>query len=108
MSIAIVDDPLGRRHLLEAQEDWRLMEIIRDWGIPIGCECGGGASSPMSDPRAPVQSPLDGAGGLRAAAALGAAAEAALNLRAGSHLRREGRHAPRHLKARCRSRRSCE
>jgi ferredoxin, 2Fe-2S len=44
MSVAIVIDPNGRRHILEAAEGWRLMEIIRDWGIPIGCECGGAAS----------------------------------------------------------------
>ncbi len=41
MSIVIVTDPNGEKHVLEALEGFRLMEIIRDWGIPIGCECGG-------------------------------------------------------------------
>ena len=31
-------------HVLEALEGWRLMEIVRDWGLPIGCECGGACS----------------------------------------------------------------
>ena len=44
MSMAVVIDGSGIRHRLEAVEGWRLMEIIRDWGIPIGCECGGAAS----------------------------------------------------------------
>lgn len=47
MSVAVVIDAMGRRHLLEAAEGWRLMEIIRDWGVPIGCECGGAASCGM-------------------------------------------------------------
>ena len=44
MSVAVIIDSKGQRHVLEAVEGWRLMEIIRDWGIPIGCECGGAAS----------------------------------------------------------------
>jgi 2Fe-2S ferredoxin len=36
-----VTDRLGRRHELEAQEGWRVMEVIRDWGLPIKAECGG-------------------------------------------------------------------
>lgn len=47
MGCAIVVDPQGRRHVLEGAEGWRLMEIIRDWGLPIGCECGGAASCGM-------------------------------------------------------------
>ena len=47
MSVAIVIDQQGRRHVLEAEDGWRLMEIIRDWGLPIGCECGGAASCGM-------------------------------------------------------------
>jgi 2Fe-2S ferredoxin len=47
MTTAIVIDSRGERHALEALEGWRLMEIIRDWGIPIGCECGGAASCGM-------------------------------------------------------------
>jgi ferredoxin, 2Fe-2S len=37
----IVTDCEGREHVLEALEDWRVMEVIRDWGIPIKAECGG-------------------------------------------------------------------
>lgn len=40
----MVIDRDDRRHVLEGAEGWRLMEIIRDWGLPIGCECGGAAS----------------------------------------------------------------
>lgn len=37
----IVTDRDGREHVLEALEGWRVMEVIRDWGIPIKAECGG-------------------------------------------------------------------
>ncbi len=37
----IVTDCEGRDHVLEALEGWRVMEVIRDWGIPIKAECGG-------------------------------------------------------------------
>jgi 2Fe-2S ferredoxin len=47
MSAAVIVDADGRRHVLEGADGWRLMEIIRDWGIPIGCECGGAASCGM-------------------------------------------------------------
>jgi 2Fe-2S ferredoxin len=33
--------PDGETHRLEALEGWRVMEVIRDWGIPIKAECGG-------------------------------------------------------------------
>lgn len=36
-----VTDRQGERHKLEALEGWRIMEIIRDWGLPIKAECGG-------------------------------------------------------------------
>ena len=36
-----VTDHLGVEHRLEALEGWRVMEIIRDWGIAIKAECGG-------------------------------------------------------------------
>lgn len=36
-----VTDRLGRRHALEALAGWRVMEVIRDWGLPIKAECGG-------------------------------------------------------------------
>jgi hypothetical protein len=44
MSVVFVYDRQGRRHAFEAEEGSRLMEIISDWGVPIGCECGGAAS----------------------------------------------------------------
>src|SRR6478735_2788348 len=33
--------PDGTVHRLEALEGWRVMEVIRDWGVPIKAECGG-------------------------------------------------------------------
>ena len=33
--------PDGITHRLEALEGWRVMEVIRDWGLPIKAECGG-------------------------------------------------------------------
>lgn len=36
-----VTDPAGKRHELDAIEGWRVMEIIRDHGLPIKAECGG-------------------------------------------------------------------
>lgn len=33
--------PDGSAHRLEAMEGWRVMEVIRDWGLPIKAECGG-------------------------------------------------------------------
>ncbi|MCA0425020.1 MAG: 2Fe-2S iron-sulfur cluster binding domain-containing protein [Proteobacteria bacterium] len=44
MSTVTVTDAKGQRHELEAAEGWRLMEIIRDYGVEIGSECGGAAS----------------------------------------------------------------
>ena len=40
----LVTDQNGTEHNLEAIEGWRLMEIIRDHGLPIKAECGGCAS----------------------------------------------------------------
>jgi 2Fe-2S ferredoxin len=40
MRIFVVDHD-GKEHALEALEGWRVMEIIRDWGVPIKAECGG-------------------------------------------------------------------
>jgi 2Fe-2S ferredoxin len=37
----IVTDQQGQKHVLEALEGWRIMEIIRDYGLPIKAECGG-------------------------------------------------------------------
>ena len=36
-----VTDQNGKRHRLEALEGFRVMEIIRDWGLDINAECGG-------------------------------------------------------------------
>ena len=36
-----VTDQSGERHTLEALEGFRVMEIIRDWGLDIKAECGG-------------------------------------------------------------------
>jgi 2Fe-2S ferredoxin len=37
----IVTDRDGKRHKLEALPGFRVMEIIRDWGLDIKAECGG-------------------------------------------------------------------
>lgn len=42
MKIYVIDQA-GREHALEALEGWRVMEVIRDWGLPIKAECGGAA-----------------------------------------------------------------
>ncbi|WP_246206453.1 2Fe-2S iron-sulfur cluster-binding protein [Propylenella binzhouense] len=31
----------GREHRLPAVEGWRVMEVIREWGLDIKAECGG-------------------------------------------------------------------
>ncbi|NCO04010.1 MAG: 2Fe-2S iron-sulfur cluster binding domain-containing protein [Alphaproteobacteria bacterium] len=36
-----VTDPDGIEHELEALEGWRVMEIIKDYGLPLKAECGG-------------------------------------------------------------------
>ena len=36
-----VTDQHGKRHTLEALEGFRVMEVIRDWGLDIKAECGG-------------------------------------------------------------------
>ena len=36
-----VTDHAGTEHELEALPGWRVMEIIRDWDLPIKAECGG-------------------------------------------------------------------
>ena len=40
MFLHIIDHS-GTEHRLEALEGWRVMEIIRDWGVGIRAECGG-------------------------------------------------------------------
>lgn len=37
----IVTDQNGKEHKLDAVEGWRVMEIIREHGLPIKGECGG-------------------------------------------------------------------
>lgn len=39
-----VTDFNGTRHELPALEGWRVMEIIRDHGLPMKAECGGACS----------------------------------------------------------------
>ena len=41
MGVIHVIDREGNRHTLEALEGWRVMEIIRDWGLPMEGLCGG-------------------------------------------------------------------
>ena len=36
-----VTDHEGKHHALDALPGWRVMEIIRDWNLPIKAECGG-------------------------------------------------------------------
>jgi ferredoxin, 2Fe-2S len=36
-----VTDQQGNTQTLEGLEGWRLMEVIRDYGMPIKAECGG-------------------------------------------------------------------
>jgi len=40
----IVTDQAGEVHELEGLEGWRVMEVIRDWGLNIKAECGGALS----------------------------------------------------------------
>ena len=39
-----VTDQAGDTHELEGLEGWRVMEVIRDWGLNIKAECGGALS----------------------------------------------------------------
>jgi 2Fe-2S ferredoxin len=40
MKLKVVDGA-GSHHELDALPGWRVMEIIRDWDLPIKAECGG-------------------------------------------------------------------
>lgn len=40
LSINVIDQQ-GRKHTIPALSGWRIMEIIRDNGLPIKAECGG-------------------------------------------------------------------
>ena len=37
----VVTDRGGAEHRLPAEEGWRVMEVIRDWGLDLKAECGG-------------------------------------------------------------------
>jgi len=37
----IITDREGEPHTLDGLAGWRLMEVIRDYGLPIKAECGG-------------------------------------------------------------------
>jgi 2Fe-2S ferredoxin len=37
----VVVDRRGVEHALAAEENWRAMEVIRDWGLDLKAECGG-------------------------------------------------------------------
>lgn len=41
MGVIKVTDHQGKTHILEAVEGWRIMEIIREHGLPIEGLCGG-------------------------------------------------------------------
>ena len=43
LAIRVVDRS-GAEHRLPAVEGWRVMEVIRDWGLDIKAECGGAAA----------------------------------------------------------------
>jgi 2Fe-2S ferredoxin len=40
-TILVVVDHDGREHALPALEGWRVMEVIRDWGVGVNAQCGG-------------------------------------------------------------------
>lgn len=44
MGILNVVDATGARHSLEAVEGWRVMEILREHGLPVEGLCGGACS----------------------------------------------------------------
>jgi 2Fe-2S ferredoxin len=39
--VLLVVDHSGHEHTLPALEGWRVMEVIRDWGISLKAACGG-------------------------------------------------------------------
>jgi 2Fe-2S ferredoxin len=39
--ILLVVDHHGREHALPALDGWRVMEVMRDWGISVKAACGG-------------------------------------------------------------------
>ena len=57
--------PSGDRHTLPAPAGWRLMEVLRDYGLPIRAECGGACACAtchirvMRPGRVPLGTPED-------------------------------------------------
>ncbi len=43
MKLNVVDQE-GQAHQLDALAGWRVMEVIRDWGLNMKAECGGACS----------------------------------------------------------------
>ncbi len=41
MGVIHVTDGMGARHTLEAVEGWRVMQILREHGMPVAGLCGG-------------------------------------------------------------------
>ncbi len=39
--VLLVVDHSGQEHMLPALDGWRVMEVIRDWGVPLKATCGG-------------------------------------------------------------------
>lgn len=39
--VVFVVDHHGHEHELTALDGWRVMEVIRDWGVEVAAECGG-------------------------------------------------------------------
>ena len=37
----VATDRAGKQHVVEGRDDWTVMEILRDAGLPIAAECGG-------------------------------------------------------------------
>jgi ferredoxin, 2Fe-2S len=37
----IATDRNGKEHVLDGRNDWSVMEILRDAGLPVAAECGG-------------------------------------------------------------------
>jgi 2Fe-2S ferredoxin len=57
----LVTDLDGTEHRLAAENGWRAMEVMRDWGLNIKAECGGAAACATChvhvDPRWAAQLP---------------------------------------------------
>ncbi|WP_108258631.1 2Fe-2S iron-sulfur cluster-binding protein [Mangrovicoccus ximenensis] len=47
MGIVRLIDRQGNRHELQALEGWRVMEILRDWGMFVPPRCGGSGQCGM-------------------------------------------------------------